>query len=103
MRTTHCVPNGVESVSECGVAVLISLNHWCGTAGLAGGKGRKCNTGAKSSPNLEEFCTSKGTDSDLKRTLENIYNEHIREGVVSEFVENRIKGELNFLKKCLEK
>ena len=91
----------ITSVSDCGIAVLISLNHWCGLGGLAQGKERKCNTGAQSSPNLKEFCTSKGSDAELKRTLENVYNEHVREGVVSDHVENRIKGELDFLNKCL--
>ena len=91
----------IISVSDCGTAVLISLNHWCGLVGLTQGKERKCNTGAQSSPNLKEFCSSKGSDRDLKRTLENVYNEHVREGVVSDHVENRIKGELEFLNKCL--
>ena len=91
----------ITSVSDCGIAVLISLNHWCGLGGLAQGKERKCNTGAQSSPNLQEFCTSKGSDAELKRTLQNVYNEHVREGVVSDHVENRIKGELEFLNKCL--
>jgi len=70
---------------------------------LAQGKERKRNSGKQSSPNLKEFCAIKGSDSDLERTLQNVYNEHIREGVVSNHVEFRIKGELDFLKKCLGK
>ena len=93
----------ITSVTDCGTAVLISLKHWCGEGGLALGMQRKCNTGKQSSPNLKEFCTSKGSDSDLERTLQNVYNEHVREGVVSSHVEVRIKGELDFLKKCLGK
>jgi len=97
-------PKGeITSVSDCGLAVLLSLNHWCGTAGLCKGVGRKCNTKKQSSPNLKEFCTTKGSDMDLQRALENIYNEHRREGVVNNGVIGRIKKELDFLKKCLEK
>ena len=90
----------IDSVSKCGVAVLISLSHWCGLGGLAEGKQRKCNSGAKSSPNLQEFCKSKGSDDDLQKTLENVYNEHVKENVVKAYVKKRINGELQFLKNC---
>ena len=98
---TRGVNGGITSVSECGAAVLISLNHWCGLGGLAEGKQRKCNTGGKSKPNLKEFCTDKGSDGELQKTLENVYKEHVREGMVKSYVKERINGELNFLKDCL--
>ena len=92
---------GIKGVSDCGTTALISLNHWSGLGELAQGNERKCNTGTQSSPNLKEFCSSKGSDTDLKLTLENFSNEHIREGVAGDHVENRINGELEILNKCV--
>ena len=92
----------MNSVSECGVAILVSLNHFCGNAGLSQGKGRKCNSGKKTKPNLQNFCKTKGSNQDLIKALENLIKEHIKEGVVKQGHINRIKKELVFLKKCIQ-
>ena len=92
----------IKSVSECGVAILVSLNHFCGNAGLSQGKGRKCNSGKKTKPNLQNFCKTKGSNQDFIKALENLIKEHIKEGVVKQGHINRIKKELVFLKKCIQ-
>ena len=58
------------------------------------------STFALRSENLQEFCKSKGSDDDLKKTLENVYKEHVKENVVSPHVKERIDGEVQFLRNC---
>ena len=92
--------------TDCTVAVIVSLFHWCGVGGIHGNydaSSPKCRgNNVQSEKYIDNFLDAQGTDEDLVEALKKLKTAHETLGR-PEWKAARIKKELTYLENCIKK